>query len=62
MILSKSGVIISMSVEEERRTYWFIKLVFPTPLSPSIITYSRISQYVDVMDDDFPNLQQDFLP
>lgn len=21
------------------RTYWFIKLVFPTPLSPSMITY-----------------------
>lgn len=24
------------------RTYWFIKLVFPTPLSPRIITYIGI--------------------
>jgi len=28
---------------EVRRTYWFIKLVFPTPLSPKMMTCQRVS-------------------
>lgn len=30
------------------RTYWFIKLVLPTPLSPRIITYSQPNQYFEL--------------
>ena len=30
------------------RTYWFIKLVLPTPLSPRIITCSRPYQYFEL--------------
>jgi hypothetical protein len=33
---------------EVERTYWFIKLVFPTPLSPRMITLRR-TFFLDAM-------------
>lgn len=33
---------LSAFSDSEKRTYWFIRLVFPTPLSPRIITYASV--------------------
>lgn len=35
--------------ESLRRTYWFIKLVLPTPLSPRMMTFKRIFLREDMM-------------